>query len=237
MYRAAAKPTLQFARSGRAGLASFVPEQAMPESELYGKPCDRFRVSTPRMFDDGQWQLRTMEHRGRHFIVPFLIDSGVADSLRPIMVPQLLSRILGRSVEPSEFSWGSATATDDRVTLPSPAGELREFCLLGADGATVGKRLGPTEDLRYNRIGSGLAFFIRDVHAAALKVHDGRLPFDKTLEWLIADCAPEKGLRDHIQNPSNRWRVERELSACVGALKDDDVPLDELARRWALETK
>ena len=212
-----------------------------PPSEHYGKPCRRFQVSTLRMFNGKAWQLRTMQHRGQHFIVPFIINTGGVDSFRPIIDPQTLSQILGRPVDPACFDQSRA-ARQHRITIPSPLGELHSFSFWDPERADAIKRAAQAQgcvglDLRYNLIGHGFAFFIRDVHAAALKVHDGRLPFDKTLEWLIADCPPEKGLRDYIQNPANRWRVERELSACVGALKDDDVPLDELARRWALETK
>jgi len=173
-----------------------------------------------------------MQHGGQHYIVPFLINSGAVDSFRPIVVPQMLSLILGRPVD-AAASVNQANSQDELVTLPTPLGDLRDFSAWGQEEG--GQQVDAAIDLRCNVIGHGFANFIDDVRREALKVRDGRLSFETALEYVISDCPTEKRLRDYIQDPANRPFVQRELSACIEAMKDDDVPLDKLAERWALE--
>ena len=220
-----------------AGILFFGPHLLPPASEHYGAKTTGFKLSRilqyPTDHDEGKlWQLRTVCFRGERFIAPFVLNTGGVEGPMPIVgtpllrkigaIPQGIDRIAWKNYETTSVGGQGAPL----VTVPSPLGRLGELQDWDMDRGTS-----LNIDERYNLIGHGFAFFIRDVQVWAGAVVDGIITFDAAVERLISKCDP--GLVPYIQNPVNRVRVQRELRATIDALQTDSS-MAALAMDWAM---
>ena len=210
------------------GTLFFQSAMCCPASQFYGVPCDKFRLSTMRRFDEKIWQLRTLQFRNKHYVVPFIVNSGGVKNFCPIVSYQMLSKI--GAIPAGEKLFINDPDKGNRVTMPSPLGELGNF----THWDTPHEDLIPQDDVRYNLFGHDFANFTVMVdYSARLVAIDKELDFKTAVDLLIKNCPKEKGVQNYIQNPANRHRVERELQAYIDALNEKDASFDELAKRWA----
>ena len=209
------------------------PLMCAPESPFYGKTTKSFKLSLIKSCDGKCWQLRTIHWQGQYFIVPFILNSGGVDSFAPIVHSRVIKAITG--LDRSVLGDQSHKPEYDRMTSPSPLGEVRAFSDWDDARARVIEEKSPDpNDLRWNLIGHGFAGFCFEVKQAAGSVVDGDVSRERAVDKLIERCTPEKNMRNYIQNPCNRHRVERELDAMVVAWRENrDEELNELAEIWA----
>ena len=208
------------------------PHFLPPKSLFYGAVSKHgFRLSRILDFHGKPWQLRTVIVANEHRIVPFCVNSGGVSSHAPIVGTPMLEKIGVLGPRMDRVSWDNKVGSGApdgqlsvRMTIPSPLGELTSI----ADWDH--KRGSLLEfDVRYNLIGHGFAFFIRDVEVAAHDVLCGEVTFIRAVDKLIERCP--KDIQSYIGNPSNRKRVERELTAVIAGIQDNRA-IDALAEAW-----
>jgi len=203
-----------------------------PPSVWYGAVSPRgFRLSRIFNFgdsssDDGKkWQLRTVNYGCHSFIVPFVINSGGVHGYRPIVGTPLLRTIGALPPNVDRAAWENLSGGVPLVTVPSPLGELRHFQDWDYErGSSV------TIDVRYNLMGHGWALLTVCVELMANLIVDGTISRTAALTKLLDHCPV--GIEAYIRNPSNLFRLERELDAVIKALQDTRT-MDELAEEWA----
>lgn len=171
----------------------------------------------------------------QHFVVPFIINTGGVESRAPLVHTRTLKAIRPSFNRDLIFDSQHLIPQADRITMPSPLGELRNFTDWDSERTRLIEEKCPDpRDLRWNMIGHGFALFCYDVEIRAADVVDGDMSRQKALERLIQGCPEERSMRDYIRNPDNRHRIERELDAMTVAYQEyQDKRLDELAEIWA----
>ena len=232
MLRRSGGPLTGFDGRTTASILFLNPTALPPESSFYGAVSTRgFRLSTCWYFGGKPWQLRTVIVANEHRIVPFVINSGGIESCAPIIGTPMLEKIGVLSKDAHRAGWSNQVgsgAPDGRqsvhLTIPSPLGELTAV----SDWDDTRAR---SVDVRYNLIGHGFAVFIRDFESFARLVLGGRLTFQAGVDDLMKNCPKE--IKKYI-HANNRKRVERELTAMIESVHDeDDRGMDKVAKAWA----
>lgn len=205
----------------------FNPQFLPPASAFYGAVCPSgFKVSKMFDFDGKPWQLRTILFRDKHYIAPFVINSGGVASTAPILGTPLLKKI-GAIVDDNSITGRASWSNEGGlVKVPSPLGELSTVSDWDEGEAKISNI-----DERYNLIGLGWAAFQVSVEAAARRAKKGTgSPVETEIQELIEFCPDD--IAPYIRHPENKIRVERELRAMIDAVKDERS-IDKLAEAWA----